>query len=168
MTAAVRARMRVRAGRAEDEGDARFAAQFSRLGYPGFTHVAAARRRPQAEALLLAVLGQADVDARMMEAMPWLVRQFSEEMNFAWLVRQAKLRNLQNRLGFVLAMSGVGAVSEKAREALAELERSRLLEESTLGWDSMPEATRVWMRGNRTEVAAFWNVVMRMGVADAG
>lgn len=48
-------------------------------------------------------------------------------MNFPSMVHQAKLRNLQNRLGFVLQVSG--ADSPELNEAIRELERARLLEE---------------------------------------
>ena len=88
-----------------------------------------------------------DVDARAAEALPWLVIAYHERLNFGWLVRQAKLNNLQNRVGFLLDMSEVR--TSKLRVAMAELEGSRLMAEDTFCWDSMPEATRVWMRANR-------------------
>jgi hypothetical protein len=107
--------------------------------------------------LLFSVLARPDVDSRVVEALPWLVRRFAAQLDLVWLVRQAKLQDLQNRLGFVLQTSGAGTPELTA--AVHELERARLLQEATLCWDSMPAATREWMRLNRPVLAAHWNVL---------
>ena len=44
------------------------------LGYPGFSHIQPAKPKPQPSALLVAILSQAGPDARLVEALPWLVR----------------------------------------------------------------------------------------------
>ena len=69
-------------------------------------NVTPSRRKPCPDALLLSVLAQPDADARVVDALPWLVRQYASQMDFLWLVRQAKLQDLQNRLGFVLQVAG--------------------------------------------------------------
>jgi len=40
-----------------------------------------------------------------------------------------------------------------------ELEAARLAREGTLCRDSMPEAERAWLRGNRPEAAAHWSLL---------
>jgi hypothetical protein len=52
------------------------------------------------------------------------------------------------------------------QRALDELDEARLLAEATFRWDSMPPATRKWMRENRSSEAAHWNVVTRIRPED--
>lgn len=165
-------RGRMKAARATLQPDAagdRFRAQLSALGYPGFAHVPAVRPKPDPDAWLLSVLRSPDVDARVVEALPWLVRRYTDQLGLTWLVRHAKLYNLQNRLGFVLQAAGVETPDHSA--AVHELERARLLQEATLCWDSMPAATRDWIRLNRSPLAEHWNVLTTLeadGAGDAG
>ena len=137
--------------------------QLGSLGYPGYAHLAG-RRKLSPEALLLAVISAPDADPRVVEALPWLIRQNAEVMNMERLVQQAKLRNVQNRLGFVLALSGVAANSVIA--AIKELEKARLFEQTSLCWDSMPSAVREWMFLNRTPLAEHWRVLTRLRTED--
>lgn len=165
LTAALRKRMKTDGGPGEKQtSDDLFRAQLSGLGYPGFAHVEKSRRKVQADALLMAVLAQPDADARVVEALPWLVMAFTDQLDFRSMVRQAKLQNLQNRLGFLLQAAGVD--SPGALLAVRELDRARLLREDTFCWDSMPPATREWMRANRTALAAHWNVLTRLQAED--
>ena len=92
LTAELRNRMRVSAGtdRAESSDD-RFRAQLSALGYPGFAHVRKSRSRPRPDGLLLSVLSRPDADARVVEALPWLVTTFRGQFDFGGMVRHAKL-----------------------------------------------------------------------------
>ena len=108
----------------------------------------------------MTVLAKSDVDARVVEALPWLVTTFESEFDFGAIVRQAKLQNLQNRSGFVLQVAAVDTPG--GLMAVSELERARLLQEDTLCWDSMPAATREWMRANRAPLAEHWNVLTRL------
>lgn len=145
--------------------DDRFRQQLSALGYPPFSHVPPTRARPSPDALLLSVLSQHDADSRVVETLPWLVRHYAGQMNFPWLVRQAKLGSLQNRMGFVLQAAGVA--TPQLLTAVHDLERARLLEEATLCWDSMPAAAREWVRANRSPLAMYWNVVTTLRPEDA-
>ena len=165
LTASLRNRMQAvkRTGCLASAGD-RFRAHLSALWYPGFAHVTPARPKSSPDSLILSVLAGADVDSRVVEALPWLVRRYVDQMDLDWLVRQAKLRNLQNRLGFVLQTAGVETPELLA--AVHELERARLLQEATLCWDSMPVATREWMRANRSPLAEHWNVLTRLQTED--
>ena len=165
LTATLRDRMKVSRGKVEGEAaDDRFRAQLSALGYPGFAHVTKSRPKPRAADFLMAVLARPDADARVVEALPWLVGAYQNQLDFGWLVRQAKLQNLQNRLGFLLQVAGVD--TPDGRLAVCELERARLQEDDTLCWDSMPAATREWMCANRTPLAEHWNVLTRLRVED--
>jgi hypothetical protein len=56
------------------------------------------------------------------------------------------------------------------KEALDELDKARLVAETTFCWDSMPAPTRKWMRERRSPEAEHWNVVSLLrpeGAADA-
>ena len=138
--------------------------QLSALGYPGFGHLGASRRRPDPATFLLQALRQPDLDARVCEALPWVARQYPTEVDWEWLVRQAKLHDFQNRLGFLLDLAGTP--TGPMAQARSELEKSRLLAEATFCWDSIPEATRQWMRQNRSPEASHWNVVTRVRAED--
>jgi transcriptional regulator with XRE-family HTH domain len=166
LTATLRSRMKAvsPADRPLHPSDDRFRAQLSALEYPGFAHVAPARPKPRPDVLLLSVLVALDADARVVGALPWLVRRYAGKMDLDWLVRQARLQNLQNRLGFVLQTAG--AKTPDLSAAVQELERARLLQEDTLCWDSMPKATRDWMRANRPRLAEHWNVLTRLRPED--
>jgi transcriptional regulator with XRE-family HTH domain len=164
LTATVRRRMRNVRQNDRPASDDRFRRQLSALGYPKFAHVTPARPKPGPDSLLVSVLGGANVDARVVEALPWLVRRYAGQLDLDWLVRQAKLQNLQNRLGFVLQTAGVEM--PKLVAAVQELERARLLQEATLCWDSMPAATREWMRIHRAPSAEHWNILTRLQTED--
>jgi hypothetical protein len=136
--------------------DDRFREQLSALGYSPFAHVPAARVKPMPDAFLLSVLTQPDVDARVVEALPWLIRTYAAKMDFPWLVQQAKLRNLQNQMGFLFRASR--SQNPHLAVAVDALEKARLLEEAALCWNSMPTATRNWMRKHRSPLAKHWNL----------
>jgi len=75
------------------------------LGYPGFAHRRSPKQKPQNPGdVLLVALAQHDLEARLVEALPWLVLKYWN-LDREWLVREAKLRNLQNRLGFVVHLA---------------------------------------------------------------
>jgi transcriptional regulator with XRE-family HTH domain len=141
-----------------------FVPQLSALGYPGFRHMSASRRRADPAALLLHALLQPDLDPRVCEALPWVARQYAAKVDWEWLVRQAKLHDFQNRLGFLLELAGTG--TEPMLQAKSELEAARLVAEATFCWDSMPPATRQWMRENRSPEASHWNTVSRLRAED--
>jgi transcriptional regulator with XRE-family HTH domain len=146
--------------------DHRLRAQLSALGYPGFAHVDPVRPAPEPAVVLLNALSQPTVDARVTEALPWLAREYADSLDWAWLVQQAKLRNLQNRLGFLVQLSNPAA-EPGMQEALDELDDARLLAEATFCWDEMPDPTRKWMREHRSPDAEHWNVVSLMQSEDS-
>jgi len=136
------------------------------LGYPGFAHRSSPKQKPKNPSdVLLAALAQHDLEARLVEALPWLVLKYWN-VDREWLVREAKLRNLQNRLGFVVHLARNLAErthDEPKRVALgaleAELDRSRLVHEDTLCKASLREPERRWLEANRSDEAKHWNLV---------
>jgi len=146
--------------------DDRLREQMSALGYPGFAHVEPMRPAPEAAVVLLNALSQPTLDARVTEALPWLARGYANSVDWSWLVQQAKLRNLQNRLGFLVQLSNPAA-EPAMQEALDELDQARLLAEATFCWDEMPDSTRNWMRERRSAEAEHWNVVSLMRSGDS-
>lgn len=143
------------------------------LGYPGFTHLRPSHRQPKNPAVvLLAALAQDDLEARVVEALPWLVLRYPD-LDREWLVREAKARDLQNRLGFVVTLARRLAEradqEEKARlltDLQAQLERSRLAREDSLGNASVSPAERRWLADNRSEDAKHWNLLADWTVDD--
>jgi transcriptional regulator with XRE-family HTH domain len=142
------------------------------LGYPGFAHVRGRVRRNPAEVLLNA-LNKAELDTRVVEGLPWLAFTYAD-LDWDWAVRNAKLHDLQNRLGFVATLaSRLGASpsssqstdeprSRRLKEYAAVLDRSRLAKEDTLCHDSLTEAERKYLRANRPAEAAHWNLLSDM------
>ncbi len=144
--------------------DERFRGQVAAWDYPGFASLPPTRFKLAPSALLLVVLAQPNVDSRVMEAMPWLLKLCAGQLDLPWLVRQAKVHDQQNRLGFLLEVSGVQI--PQFLTAIGDLKRARLLEESTLCWEAMPQAMREWVRTNRTPLAEYWNVLTTLKTED--
>ncbi len=161
LTAALKGRMKaLRPADDKVSSDDFFRASLSSLGYPGFAHIPPARSKSTPESLLRSILSRPDTDARVAEGLRWLVRRYADEMDLNWLVRQAKLQNFQNRLGFLLQLAG--GELPRVLSAIRELERDRQVQEATYCWDSMPAAARDWMRVHRTPLAKYWNIVARL------
>lgn len=158
---------------AGEENPSRAASDFQTalgsLGYPGFSYLHHGKRRNPAEVLFLA-LDQADLDSRVVEALPWLAFTFAD-LDWNWLVPQVKVRDRQNRLGFVVRLANevAGRRSAKERHSTLEkveagLERSRLAREDTLCHDSMTVAERKWLRQKRPASAEHWNLLSDLTV----
>jgi transcriptional regulator with XRE-family HTH domain len=149
-----------------------FPADLGALGYPGFLYLRFGKKRNPAQ-LLLEMLNQTDLSVRVTEAMPWLVLTFPE-MDWDWLVDNAKLENRQNRLGFVVMVadrvlhkkSQKGSHPSPWKKVGSVLERSRLVMEDTLCHDSVTQAERHWLRMNRPPEADHWNLLTDMKADD--
>lgn len=147
-------------------GPAELTKDLAALGYPGFAYLRARRRTPKNPAeVLLTALAQNDLEARLVEALPWLLVHYST-LDRDWLVREARVRNVQNRVGFVVSLAlrlaertGDDDKVQALRRLEADLERSRLVHEDTLGRALLPEAERRWLRQNQSEDAKHWNVL---------
>ena len=142
----------------------RLARQLAGLGYPGFAHLRSIKANPAA--VVLDSLLHADLEVRLAEALPWVLLAY-RDMDWSWLVRQAKLRDAQNRLGFLVALAkGLAMTQAQFRDALEplssveeQLERARLAREDTLCRDSMPVAERRWLEERRSALARHWNLL---------
>ena len=144
-------------------------ADLGALGYPGFAYLSKKPACNPAQ-LLSNALDQPDLDARVVEALPWLVAVYVD-MDWDWLTRQAKLHDRQNRLGFVVGLAaelankaGDPRRSERLAQHRAELDRSRLVREDTLCHDSMTQPERKWLEKNRPTEARHWNLLTDLDV----
>ena len=97
------------------------------LGYPEFTYLADPRDLANPAAVVLATLKMPVVPARVTEALPWLLVTFAD-LDWGWLMDQAKLANVQNRLGYLLGLAGSSPSGEASRPLFSS---SRRLNE---GW----------------------------------
>lgn len=142
------------------------ARDFGALGYPGLAYLRTPNWVPKNPgAVLLAALAQDDLESRLVEALPWLLGAFWP-LDQEWLVREAKLRDLQNRLGFVVTLARQLAERTKdhpraraLKDLETVLERSRLAREDTLCRNSLSEAERRWLAAHRSDEAKRWNVL---------
>jgi hypothetical protein len=140
------------------------AEQLAGLGYPGFAYVRPRRKSNPAQ-VLLAALSQPDLEARLTEALPWVVYRYPE-MDWEWLLLRAKQFELQNRLGYVTHLARRLAETRQEKDkaaALAEtesrLDRARLVREDTLCRESLSAAERAWLRDHRPPAARHWNLL---------
>jgi transcriptional regulator with XRE-family HTH domain len=143
------------------------AADLAGLGYPGFAYLRSRRTPRNPSEILLSALAQDQLEARLFEALPWLVLKYWR-MDPEWLLQQAKLHDLQNRLGFVVALarkaSRQSAMQDSRRdEALDQLEvtlrRSLLAREELLAGAHVSESERRWLKKHRSKEARDWNVL---------
>lgn len=139
------------------------------LGYPGFAHLARTRKVNPAE-LLVRTLRRPHVEARLAEALPWVLVHYPN-VDWQWMVSQAKQHDFQNRLGFVVTVareladrSGDSSTAQLLRTWEAVLERSRLQKEDSFAGDSLTDAERRWLRANRSAEAEQWNMLSNVSV----
>jgi transcriptional regulator with XRE-family HTH domain len=136
------------------------------LGYPGFAYLRSRHWTPKNPGeVLLTALAQDELEPRLVEALPWLALRYWS-LDWSWVVREAKVRDLQNRLGFVVGLARHLAArvgdERKARSLVdleAQLDRSRLAREDTLCRASLPEPERRWLVEHRPEAAKHWNLL---------
>jgi len=140
------------------------AEQLSALGYPGFAYMRPKRRRNPAE-VLVAALKQDNLEARLMEALPWVLLHYPN-LDWKWLTDQVRLHNLQNKLGFLVSVAREkleeegGLHSQRYRTLLGveqELEHSRLAKEDAFSPKTSGE--RQWLSDHRSELATHWNLL---------
>lgn len=134
------------------------------LGYPGFRQLAG-RPRHNPAAVLLAAIASNELETRVVEALPWLAVRYSD-LDWDWLVREAKIRDLQNRLGFVVTLARQVAESAGRQEAAERLgatekvlERARLVREDTLCQERLSGAERKWLKQTRPVEARHWRLL---------
>lgn len=128
------------------------------LGYPGFAHFRRKAKRVNPAEFLVSAVAQNNLEARVAEGLPWVVLRYPD-MPFDWLVREARVHNLQNRLGFVVTLARRAA---RGRTDLQPLEES-LLDSKLVKEDSfckeLSEPERRWLREHRSEEAKQWHLL---------
>jgi transcriptional regulator with XRE-family HTH domain len=146
-----------------------FQSMLGSLGYPGFAYLRSSARLNPVEVLMEA-LDSDDLDSRVTEALAWLPLAYPH-LNWDWLTANAKLRDRQNRLGFVVelarqaaARGGSPQLEEELANHVAKLEPSRLVKEDTLCRESMTRAERAWLREHRPKSAEHWNLLTDLTV----
>jgi transcriptional regulator with XRE-family HTH domain len=149
-------------------GADQLARELAALGYPGFAYMKSGWRKNPGE-VLVAALAQSDLESRVTEALPWLVLNYPE-LDKDWLVAQARLGNLSNRLGFVVDLAKSVAERQDGADSsrvhsLAQLKEalraSRLADEGTLCQESLSVRERDWLRENRSDEARFWHLLTK-------
>jgi transcriptional regulator with XRE-family HTH domain len=143
--------------------------QLSALGYPRFAHVRPVRRRNPVD-VLLAALRNDNLEARVAEALPWLLLEYGAmgDERKHWLVQHARLHALTNRLGFVVSLAKEvaerrGQTGSAVSRALADLEqyleRTRLAQVDTFCQNFLSSTQRKWLETARPEAAKHWNLL---------
>lgn len=147
----------------------RIAGSLGTLGYPGFAYLRSNRKLNPAE-LLVRTLRRKTLDARLVEALPWVVARHPK-LDWKWLLATAKQNDLQNRLGFVVTVARQLAERQNDQKTAATLrkweavlEHSRLQREDAFSGDTLTETERRWLRANRPPDAERWNLLTNVRV----
>ena len=152
--------------------DSDFERELANLRYPGFAHRRSANEKNPSwnpSQLLVMALSTETLDRRVAEALPWLVLRYAE-MDWVWVVRQAKVLDLQNRLGFVVTLArelaeqhGLGSPLD-LQQLETQLEQSRLSKQDTFCNERMTQAERRWLQTKSSPAAHRWNVLSDLRV----
>jgi transcriptional regulator with XRE-family HTH domain len=143
------------------------AEELAGLGYPGFAYLRKRRSQMNPGEILLTALSQESLEARLFEALPWLMLKYWD-LDKEWLVGQAKLHDLQNRLGFVVALArGLSRRRDLANserdttlEALeTSLRKSLLAREEPFSQSALSEAELKWLSRHRPKEAREWRLL---------
>ncbi len=134
------------------------ALQLAEFGYPGFSHLSE-KSKPKLNpaAFLLSALGQNNLEARVVEALPWLVARYPE-MPFEWLSKECCARTLQNRLGFAVSLAQAAAPDDRFLPWLEKLADCKLTREDAF-CSRLNEVEKRWLRGHASPEAKQWNLL---------
>jgi transcriptional regulator with XRE-family HTH domain len=141
----------------------------AKLKYPGFAYMRSRVANKNPFEFLLTALGQKELEARVAEALPWVVTQYIHAES-TWLVEQARKLNLQNRLGFVVGLAVQAAQKvpnnhDRGQALLAlraKLDAGRLAKQDVFYREPKSEGERHWLTQNRSDEAAHWNLLTDM------
>jgi transcriptional regulator with XRE-family HTH domain len=143
------------------------ASQLASLGYPKFSHLKKTKLVNPA-VVLTSALKQDDLESRVVEALPWLIFNFSD-MDWSQVVSSAKLADAQNRLGFLVSLAHEMAKrtrnlkkKELFKDLLETLEKSRLVHYDSFRRKSMTKSEQVWLRKTRPREARHWRVLSNL------
>jgi transcriptional regulator with XRE-family HTH domain len=145
-----------------------FKAELGAMGFPGFPLVRGRKPRYNPARLIFMAIDEDELDKSVVEALPWLVLKFAD-LDWEWLLREAKLHDRQNRLGFLVDVAEDVAKKQGDAERRREFEKikaviegSRLAREDTLAAEAMNKAERKSLRRNRPAEARHWNLLTDM------
>jgi transcriptional regulator with XRE-family HTH domain len=146
------------------------AKELAGLGYPGFSYMKARATWNPAE-LLVAALSKDDLEPRVAEALPWLALRY-RDADWDWLMRETKLRDEQNRLGFVMTLArevaqrkGDDVTADKFLYLEHQLERSKLAYVGTFCHENMSQTEKRWLRERSSPEARQWNLLSDLAPA---
>lgn len=157
-------------------GEEQLAVDLAALGYPGlprlsFPHTKKTPIELLPTRLLLDALSTADLDIRLVEALPWIVWRFPD-LNWEAVITFAQEKGLQNKLGFVVSLARRLAQErdedekvERLRMIEVQLENIRVSQEDTLCHDSLTNTERRWLRTHRTPEAKHWRILTDLSPA---
>jgi hypothetical protein len=137
------------------------------LGYPGFLSLFSeieAEEGHDPAVVLMAALVCDRLDESLLEALPWLVLRY-ENLDWNWLVAEARRRAVQNRLGFVVSLAlraAAGSLGMERLTRLAAIEEELFacrLPRQESRWLRVPPARRELLSARRSEEAAQWGVL---------
>ena len=141
----------------------------ARLGYPGFAYLRNGAKVNPMEALLGALLAD-DVDARVVEGLPWLLLRYPD-LDWDRLVAYAKQHDAQNRLGFLVALAsrlaaanGDVTTAELLERREQALQRSLLHHDDAFSRSALTQVERRWLATNRSPEAKRWNLLATLNV----
>ena len=141
----------------EEVTDDFLAHELALLGYPGFAHLRRGVPKVNPAEYLLTALANRNLEARVAEGLPWLVFRYPD-MPTDFLVREARVRNLQNRLGFVVTLGRLAAGESDPRPLEQTLADSKL-EKIDSFCKELNEAERQWLMENSSKEAKQWNLL---------
>jgi transcriptional regulator with XRE-family HTH domain len=144
--------------------DDQLTSDLAALGYEGFSHWKPSRLKNPAD-VLLSTLNSPKRDARLIEALPWVVIKFPD-IEWKNLVMVAKAYGLQNRLGFVTSLArsvaelrGDLKTATKLKQQEKELKHFKLERQDTLCNETMTDSERNWLYAQRSDEAKQWNLL---------
>ena len=151
--------------RPETQSDEKLKEMLGSLGYLGFSYLAREHRKAGSLEVLLDALKTEDLDQRVTEALPWILVHRSD-LDWRKLTDEARLSNLQNRLGFLMEVTVEAAKRVHRVDAAAKLEpwlcwlrEARLYKEDTLCKKSLTQVERKRLRRSRPQAARFWRLL---------
>ena len=155
--------------RSDDE----IVAELARLGFPGFAYYAKRGQESCDPAeLLLDAIDRPDLDARIVEGLPWIPFRFPD-LRWDWLIFEAETRGRQNRLRFVASLAKSTAerrsmtkLSSTLFAVIGRIDQIRLEMNDTLCQESWPSVQRQAAHQQRSALAAHWDLDTRVTESD--
>jgi transcriptional regulator with XRE-family HTH domain len=145
----------------------RLASQIAALGYPKFSHLRKTEKVNPA-AVLMSALEADDLDSRIVEALPWLIFNFSD-LSWSRVINSAKLNDASNRLGFLISLAYALAKQSKDenkkelfKKLLLTLEKSRLVRDDSFRRKSLTDSEKAWLKRSRPKDARYWRILSNL------